>query len=93
MAYTKTGCKNGRPKAPKTIIRKAINDRNIEDLLWAYIYEHNVALNDGEEPHFKTNHIVSFIQELIKIKNEKGEDLDKNDLEAFFDNKKLKAVR
>lgn len=88
--YKPTGMPNGRPPAAKSVIRKAISDRNLEDLLWAYIYEHNNALNAGQTPIFDTRHIVSFIQELSKIRAEKGEDLNKEDLTAFFDDKRKK---
>lgn len=95
MAYKRTEMPNGRPPKPHNRIAKAVIEKNVEELLWAYIDLHSWELRKGSDQTFSANHLVSFVAELIKINNLK-EDVDAGatlELEAFIGgkNKKKKA--
>tara|TARA_R100000030_G_scaffold84974_2_gene68168 strand:- start:222 stop:509 length:288 start_codon:yes stop_codon:yes gene_type:complete len=95
MGYKKTGMPNGRPPSPHKRIAKAVADKNIEELLWAYIDLHSHELRKGDSTTFSANHLVSFVGELIKYAEKLGDDKPEGltEIETFFkNNKKKKAV-
>lgn len=93
MGYKKTGMPNGRPPSPHKRIAKAVNDKNIEELLWAYIDLHSYELRKSEATTFSANHLVSFVGELIKYNEKMGtEDTGLSEIETFFKNNKKKKT-
>ena len=94
MGYKKTNMPNGRPPSPHKRIAKAVYEKDIEELLWAYIDLHSYELRKGDDTTFSANHLVSFVAELIKYADKLGTDDNKNlkEIETFFKNNKKKAV-
>jgi hypothetical protein len=85
---------NGRPKSPHKRIAKAVNDKNIEELLWAYIDLHAYELRKGDEITFSGNQMTAILSELIKHTKELSDGGNGNmtEIETFFKNNKKKAI-
>jgi len=64
----------GRPKKTTTIIQKAVENRDLEDLYWAFL-SHSVheLRNEGELKTFSGNHIVAMLDSLQKLAQNKPE--------------------
>ncbi len=94
MGYKNTGMPNGRPPSPHKRIAKAVNDKNIEELLWAYIDLHSYELRKSETTTFSANHLVSFVGELIKYNEKLGNETEEGltEIETFFKNNKKKKT-
>jgi hypothetical protein len=75
MANSKQKNLGGRPKKTTTIIQKAVENRSLEDLYWAFL-SHSVheLRQDGELKTFSGNHIVSMLDSLQKLDAAKGAD-------------------
>jgi hypothetical protein len=61
-----------RPKATTTVIQEAVRDKNVEDLIWAFL-NHSVSelRNNGDLKSFSGNHIISMLDQLIKLQDGK----------------------
>lgn len=70
-----------RPKRTTTVIQNAVNDKNVEALLWAFL-NHSVAelRDEGGLKSFSGNHIISMLDQLIKLQDNKPKD-DNNEKE------------
>ena len=66
MSYKKTGMPGGRPKSPHKRIAKAVIEKNIEELLWAYIDLHAYELRKGDDSTFSGSQMTAILSELIK---------------------------
>jgi hypothetical protein len=73
--------KGGRPKKTTTVMKEAVNDKNVEALLWAFL-NHSVAelRDEGGLKSFSGNHIISMLDQLIKLQDNKPKD-DNNEKE------------
>ena len=93
MGYKKTHMPNGRPKSPHKRIAKAVIEKNIEELLWAYIDLHAYELRKGDTITFSGNQMTAILSELIKWASRNGEEEVEgvSDIESFFKNKNKKA--
>ena len=62
-----------RPKATTTVIQEAVRDKNVEDLIWAFL-NHSVSelRNNGDLKSFSGNHIISMLDQLIKLQDGKS---------------------
>ncbi len=66
---------NKRPKSGKNRIRIAIENRNLEDLVWGYLFLSYEEIRDkGTMETFKDNNIKDFIGILQKLQAEKPEE-------------------
>lgn len=66
-----------RPKATTTVIQNAVNDKNVEELIWAFL-NHSVGelRNEGSLKSFSGNHIISMLDQLIKLQDGKEKNTD-----------------
>lgn len=61
-----------RPKKPLTLIQRAIDGRNVEEIYWAFIALSAEELrNEGKLITFSGNHLVSFLADLSKMSDGK----------------------
>jgi len=73
-----------RPKNTTSLMKDALNDRDIEELYWAFL-THCVQeiREDGKLSLFSGNHVISMLERLEKIQAEKKGDEPKYDTEEM----------
>lgn len=66
---------NGRPRKSTTIIQDSVDNQDVSQLIWAFL-NHSVyeLKQDGKMHTFSGNHIISLIEQLIKLEESKPED-------------------
>ena len=91
MSNKKPQAPNKRPKSGKNRIRIAIENRNLEDLVWGYLFLSYEEIRDkGTMETFKDNNIKDFISILQKLQAEAPpeEDGQTLELEAWINKNK-----
>ena len=58
----------GRRKLPLTIMKEAIDSRNIEDFCWACLEQARLDMNLPEEDKvFSTTHTMSLVRQIVQL--------------------------
>jgi hypothetical protein len=76
--------KGGRPKTGTTLIQEAVNNRDVDALIWAFIQHSAQEIKkNGKLETFSGNHLVAFVDQLMKSREVKETGISEDEIDGL----------